>query len=145
MNENKVPCGGFKVDTEFLGVEGGKLYFRAESLDTYGFMPGYCATLRQDVSESAGTSQWIMDEHDIRVASMNAINGVPVFVQIMMYLGNNGGKIKYAYGTGSLCYYEEGKKLIFSCPYSEGVIFSIKFYDVNINTGIATVKTKELS
>ena len=145
MNENKVPCGGFEVDTEFFELSEGKLYFRAESLDTYGFMPGCCVTLRQDVSESTGTSLWIMDKHDIRVASMNAINGVPVFVQIMMYLGNIEGKIKYAYSTGNLCYFEEGKKLIFSCPYSEGVIFSIKFYDVNINTGIATVTTKQLS
>ena len=86
-----------------------------------------------------------MDKDDIRAASMNAINGVPVFVQIMMYLSNNEGKIKYAYSTGNLCYYEKDKKLIFSCPYSEGVTFSIKFYDVNINTGIATVTTKELS
>lgn len=145
MNENKVPCGGFKVDTEFFGVEEGKLYFRPESINDYGFMHGYCATLRQDVDEGAATVQWIMDKDDIRAASMNAINGVPVFVQIMMYLSNNEGKIKYAYSTGNLCYYEKDKKLIFSCPYSEGVTFSIKFYDVNINTGIATVTTKELS
>ena len=145
MNENKVPCGGFKVDTKSFAVREGKLYFRAESLDTYGFMPGYCATLRQDVDESAGTSKWKMDTHDIGAASINATNGVPVFVQIMTYLGNDEGEIKYAYSTGNLCYYEEGKKLIFSCPYSHGVTFSIKFYDVNINTGIATVKTKELS
>ena len=141
MNENKVPCGGFEVDPLFLGVEGEKLYFKAESLDTYRFMPGYCATLRQDVNESSGTSRWIMDEYDIRVASMNAISGVPVFVRIKSYLGSE----KYAYSTGNLCYFEEGEKLIFSCPYSKGVTFSIKFYDVNINTGIATVTTKELS
>ena len=145
MNENKVLCGGFEVDPEFFGVRKGKLYFRAGSISDYGFMHGYCATLRQDVDESAGTSRWIMGEYDIRVASMNAINGVPVFVKIMMYFGNYEGKIKYTYSTGNLCYYEEGKKLIFSCPYSEGVTFSIKFYEVNINTGIATVKTKELS
>ena len=145
MNENKVPCGGFKVDTEFFAVREGKLYFRAQSIDGYGFMHGYCATLRQDVSESAGTSRWVMDKDDIRAASMNAINGVPVFVQIMMYLGNDQGEIKYAYSTGNLCYFEEGKKLIFSCPYLEGVTFSIKFYDVNINTGVVTVTTKELS
>lgn len=145
MNENKVPCGGFEVDTESFAVQKGKLYFRPKSIDGYGFMHGYCATLRQDVDESAGTNKWIMDEHDIGAASINAINGVPVFVQIMMYLGNYEGKIKYAYSTGNLCYFEKGKKLIFSCPYSEGVTFSIKFYDVNINTGVVTVATKELS
>ena len=145
MNENKVPCGGFEVDTEFLRVEGGKLYFRAESLDTYGFMHGYCATLRQDVNESAGTSKWKMDMHDIGAASINATNGVPVFVQIMTYLTRNEEEIKYAYSTGNLCYYEEGKKLIFSCPQWNGTTFGIKFYDVNINTGIATVTTKQLS
>ena len=145
MNENKVPCGGFEVDTEFFGVREGKLYFRAESIDGYGFMRGYCAILREDVTESTGSDQWIMDENDIELASMNAINGVPVFVRIMTYLTNDLGKIKYAYSTGNLCYFEKGKKLIFSCPYSEGTTFSIKFYDVNINTGIATVTTKQLS
>ena len=145
MNESKVPCGGFKVDTESFAVREGKLYFRAQSIDGYGFMHGYCATLRQDVDESAGTSKWKMDTHDIGAASINATSGVPVFVQIMTYLGNNEGEIKYAYSTGNLCYFEEGKKLIFSCPCSDGVTFSIKFYDVNINTGIATVTTKELS
>ena len=145
MNENKVPCGGFEVDPEFFGVRKEKLYFRVGSISNYGFMHGYCATLREYVSESTGTSRWTMDEHDIGAASINATNGVPVFVQIMMYLGNNEGEIKYTYSTGNLCYFEEGKKLIFSCPYSDGVTFSIKFYDVNINTGIATVKTKQLS
>ena len=145
MNENKVPCGGFKVDTESFAVREGKLYFRAQSIDSYGFMHGYCATLTEEVSESTGTDRWVMDKDDIRAASINAINGVPVFVQIMTYLGQNEGEIIYAYSTGNLCYFKEGEKLIFSCPYSEGVTFSIKFYDVNINTGIATVKTKELS
>ena len=94
MNENKVPCGGFKVDPESFAVREGKLYFRAQSIDGYGFMHGYCATLTEEVSESTGTSRWIMDEHDIRAASMNAINGVPVFVQIMTYLTNDKGEIK---------------------------------------------------
>lgn len=145
MNENKVPCGGFEVDTESFAVQKGKLYFRPESIDGYGFMRGYCATLREDVTESTGVDRWIMDTHDIEVAGMNAINGVPVFVQIMTYLTNDGGKAKYAYSTGNLCYFKKGEKLIFSCPQWNDVTFSIKFYDVNINTGIATVKTKELS
>ena len=145
MSEVKVPCGGFTVDTDFLGVEGGKLYFRAEAIDIYGFMQGYCATLREDVSESTGTDRWIMDTHDIEVAGMNAINGLPVFVQIMTYLGMDGATPKYIYSTGNLCYFKEGEKIIFSCPQWNGVTFSIKFYDVNINTGIATVTTKELS
>lgn len=145
MSEVKVPCGGFKVDTNFLDVEGGKLYFRAESIDGCGFMHGYCATLMEEVSESTGTDRWVMDKDDIRAASMNAINRVPVFVQIMTYLTNDEGKIKYAYSTGNLCYFKEGEKIIFSCPQWNGVTFSIKFYDVNINTGIATVTTKELS
>ena len=86
-----------------------------------------------------------MDTHDIGAASINATSGVPVFVQIMTYLTQSEGEIKYAYSTGNLCYYEEGKKLIFSCPQSNGTTFGIKFYDVNINTGVVTVTTKELN
>ena len=141
MNENKVPCGGFKVDPLFLGMEGEKLYFKAESLDTYGFMPGYCATLIEEVNEASGTDKWTMSQYDINIVSMKAISGVPVFVRIKSYLSLE----KYAYSTGSLCYYKEGKKLIFSCPQSNGTTFGIKFYDVNINTGVVTVTTKELS
>ena len=141
MNENKVPCGGFEVDPLFLGVEGEKLYFKAESLDTYGFMPGYCATLIEEVDETSGTDKWIMSKDDISIVSRKAISGVPVFVRIKSYLNPE----KYAYSTGNLCYFKEGKKLVFFCAYSRGSMFSIKFYDVNINTGIATVTTKELS
>ena len=145
MNENKVPCGGFKVDPLFLGVEGEKLYFKAESIDGYGFMQGYCATLIEDVNESSSIDVWTMDKNDIRLASMNAINGVPVFVRIKSYNGEDNGTTKYTYSTGNLCYFEEGQKLIFSCPFSQKSIFGIKFYDVNINTGIATVTIKQLS
>ena len=145
MNENKVPCGGFEVDTEFFGVRKGKLYFRAGSINNYGFMHGYCATLMEVVSESSGTDRWVMDKDDIKLASKNAINGVPVFVRIKSYNGVDNGTAKYTYSTGNLCYFEEGRKLIFSCPFSIGTTFSIKFYDVNINTGIATVTTKQLS
>ena len=145
MNENKVPCGGVKVDPLVMGVKGEKLYFRPESIDGYGFMHGYCATLREHVNESSGIDEWIMDTSDIGVAGTNAINGVPVFVQIMTYNGMDNGTAKYIYSTGNLCYFEEGEKLIFSCPFSQGSMFVVKFYDVNINTGIATVTTKELS
>ena len=141
MNENKVPCGGFKVDPIFLGVEGEKLYFKAASLDTYGFMQGYCATLTEHVNESSGIDKWIMSKDDINIVSRKAISGVPVFVRIKSYLGLE----KYAYSTGNLCYFEEGEKLVFSCAYSQGSTFGIKFYDVNINTGIAAVEIKELS
>ena len=141
MNENKVPCGGFKVDPLFLGVEGEKLYFKAESLDIYGFMPGYCATLIEEVDEASGTDKWIMSKYDIMIVSQKAISGVPVFARIKSYLSPE----KYAYSTGNLCYFEEGEKLVFSCAYSLGSTFSIKFYDVNINTGIATVTMKQLS
>ena len=141
MNENKVPCGGFKVDPLFLGVEGEKLYFKAESIDGYGFMPGYCATLKEYVNEASGTDKWIMSKDDISIVSRKAISGVPVFVRIMKYLGAG----EYAYSTGNLCYFEKGKKIIFSCFYSQGSTFSIKFYDVNMNNGETTEEVKQLS
>lgn len=145
MNEVKAPCGGFTVDTNFLDVEGGKLYFRAEAIDTYGFIKGCCVPLIQHVSESSGLDRWEMDKNDIRLASTNAINGLPVFVRIMAYNGMDGDTPEYIYSTGNLCYFQKGKKLVFSCPQIQGSIFSVKFFDVDINTGIATITTKQLN
>ena len=141
MNENKVPCGGFKVDPTYFRVYKGQLELDASFIDTYGFMRGYCAYLVEHVDESAAYDKWQMEPSEIENVIFNIKSGNPVFAEIRTYLGPG----QYAYSTGNLCYYKEGKKLIFSCPYSEGVTFSIKFYDVNINTGIATVKTKQLS
>ena len=136
MNERKVPCGGFKVDPAYFYVNQGQLEFNAAFLDVLHFMPGYCAQLIQ-----SKTNEWLMSSGSIEQAISFTKQENPVFIQIRERLGEG----QFAYSVGSLCYYEEGKKLIFSCPYSHGVTFSIKFYDVNINTGIATVKTKELS
>ena len=64
-----------------------------------------------------------------------------MFVRIMKYLSAG----EYAYSTVNLSYFEEGKKIRVSWFYSQGSTFSIKFYDVNINTGVVTVTTKELN
>ena len=139
--KEKCLVGDLKLTLFFLGVEGEKLYFKAESLDTYGFMPGYCATLIERVDKASGTDKWIMSRDDISIVSRKAISGVPVFVRIMKYLGPE----KYAYSIGNLCYFVEGKKIIFSCFYSQGSTFSIKFYDVNMNNGETTEEVKQLS
>ena len=136
MNENKVPCGGFKVDPTYFYMYEGQLGFRPDFLDTFNFMPGYCAQLIQ-----SKTNEWLMSSNSIeRVISFTKQEN-PVFIQIRERLGEG----QFAYSVGSLCYYEEGKKLIFSCPQSNGTTFGVKFYDVNINTGVVTVTTKELS
>ena len=136
MNENKVPCGGFKVDPTYFYVYKGQLGFNIEFIDTFNFMPGYCAKLIQ-----SATNEWLMDSGSIGVAISFTKQGYPVFLQIRERLGEG----QFAYSVGNLCYYEEGKKLIFSCPQSNGTTFGIKFYDVNINTGVVTVTTQELS
>ena len=136
MNENKVPCGGFEVDPTYFYVYEGQLEFKAEFIDTYNFMPGYCAKLIQ-----SATNEWLMDSGSIGLAIFFTKQGYPVFLQIRERLGEG----QFAYSVGNLCYCEEGKKLIFSCPQSNGTTFGIKFYDVNINTGVVTVTTKELS
>ena len=136
MNENKVPCGGFKVDPNYFYVEEGQLELNTSFLDSSYFMSGYCTHL----FESA-TNEWLMDSGSISQAISFTKSGNPVFIQIRERLG----KGQFAYSVGNLCYYEEGKKLIFSCPQSNGTTFGIKFYDVNINTGVVTVTTKELS
>ena len=136
MNENKVPCGGFEVDPTYFHVFGGQLGFNVEFIDTFNFMPGYCAKLIQ-----SATNEWLMDSGTIGVAISFTKQGYPVFLQIRERLGEG----RFAYSVGNLCYYEEGKKLIFSCPQSNGTTFGVKFYDVNINTGVVTVTTKELN
>lgn len=141
MSEVKVPCGGFTVDPTYFYVNDGRLEISPEYIDSYYFMPGYCATLTEDVNESSGTDKWRMNKDDIRLAIFNITSGRPVFVKIKTYLNTD----EYAYGVGNLCYYEEGKKLIFSYPYARGTTFSVNFYDVNINTGVATVTTKQLT
>lgn len=114
----------------------GQLELNAEFIDTYNFMRGYCAQL----TESA-TNEWLMNLSSIERVISFTKSGDPVFIQIRERLGEG----QFAYSVGSLCYYEEGKKLIFSCPQSNGTTFGVKFYDVNINTGVVTVTTKELS
>lgn len=136
MNENKVPCGGFEVDPTYFHMYKGQLGFNVEFIDTYNFMRGYCTQLIQST-----TNEWSMDSGEIELAISFTKSGDPVFIQIQERLGEG----QFAYSVGSLCYYEEGKKLIFSCPQSNGTTFGIKFYDVNINTGKVTVTTKELS
>ena len=136
MNENKVPCGGFEVDPAYFYVSGGQLEFNAAFLDVLHFMPGYCAQLIQ-----SKTNEWLMDSGAIRLAIYFTKQEIPVFLQIRERLGEG----QFAYSVGNLCYCEEGKKLIFSCPQSNGTTFGVKFYDVNINTGVVTVTTKELS
>ena len=135
MNENKVPCGGFKVDPTYFYVYEGELGLNTEFLD-FNFIRGYCTQL----NESA-TNEWLMDSGSIEAVISFTKQGYPVFLQIRERLGEG----QFAYSVGNLCYYEEGKKLIFSCPQSNGTTFGIKFYDVNINTGVVTVTTKELS
>lgn len=141
MNENKVPCGGFKVDPTYFYVNEGQLEFNTAFLDGLNFMRGYCARLVEHVDESAGNDKWQMGLDEIENVIFNIKSGNPVFVEIRTYLSPD----QYAYSTGSLCYYEKGKKLIFSCPQSDGSWFAVKFYDVNINTGVATVTMKQLS
>ncbi len=141
MNENKVPCGGFEVDPTYFYMYEGQLGLNTSFIDGFNFMKGYYANLTQEVDESSGTSRWRMKLSDIQGVIFNIENGNPVFVEIMAY--RNPGE--YTYSTGSLCCYKEGKKLIFSCPQSDGTTFSVNFYDVNINTGIATMTTKQLS
>ena len=136
MNENKVPCGGFEVDPTYFYVYEGQLELNAEFIDTYNFMRGYCTQLIQ-----SKTNEWLMDSGEMHTAISFTKRGIPVFLQIRERLGEG----QFAYSVGSLCYYEEGKKLIFSCPQSNGTTFGVKFYDVNINTGVVTVTTKELS
>lgn len=136
MNENKVPCGGFKVNPTYFYVYKGQLEFKAEFIDTFNFISGYCIQL----FESA-TNEWLMSSGSIGLAISFTEQEKPVFIQIRERLGEG----QFAYSVGSLCYYEEGKKLIFSCPQSNGTTFGVKFYDVNINTGVVTVTTKELS
>ena len=136
MNENKVPCGGFEVDPTYFYMYEGQLGLNTSFLDTFNFVSGYCVHL----SESA-TNEWLMDSGSIEQAIAFTKQGNLVFIQIRERLGEG----QFAYSVGSLCYYEEGKKLIFSCPQSNGTTFGIKFYDVNINTGVVTVTTKELS
>ena len=136
MNENKVPCGGFKVDTTYFRVDEGQLEFKPEFIDTFNFMKGYCVQLTQ-----SATNEWLMSSGSIDNAISFTKQGNPVFIQIRERLGEG----QFAYSVGNLCYYEEGKKLIFSCPQSNGTTFGVKFYDVNINTGVVTVTTKELS
>ena len=141
MNENKVPCGGFKVDPTYFHVIGGQLGFNVEFIDTFNFMPGYCACLVEHVDESAGSDEWRMELDEIENVILNIKSGNPVFVEIRTYLGSG----QYAYTTGNLCHYEEGRKLIFSCPQSNGSGFAVNFYDVNINTGVTTLTAKPLS
>lgn len=141
MNENKVPCGGFEVNSGDFYFAEGKLCFNSAMLDTYGFMPGYCATLIENVDEGSGTDKWEMSKDDIENVSKKAISGVPVFVRIMQYLGEG----RYAYSTGNLCYFEKGTKLIFSHFCSRGSTFSIIFYDINMKNGEATLTVKQLS
>ena len=136
MNENKVPCGGFKVDPTYFHVDEGQLGFNVEFIDTFNFMPGYCVKLIQ-----SATNEWVMSSYFIGLAIYFTKQGYPVFIQIQERLGEG----QFAYSVGNLCYCEEGKKLIFSCPQSNGTTFGVKFYDVNINTGVVTVTTKELS
>ena len=136
MNENKVPCGGFEVDPTYFYVYEGQLELNAEFIDTYNFMRGYCTQLIQ-----SKTNEWLMDSGEMHTAISFTKRGIPVFLQIRERLGEG----QFAYSVGSLCYYEEGKKLIFSCPQSNGTTFGVKFYDVNINTGVVTVTTKQLS
>lgn len=136
MNENKVPCGGFEVDPTYFHVSEGQLGFNAEFIDTYNFMRGYCGQLTQST-----TNEWLMNLSSIERAISSTKSGDPVFIQIRERLGEG----RFAYSVGNLCYCEEGKKLIFSCPQSNGTTFGVKFYDVNINTGVVTVTTKELS
>ena len=136
MNENKVPCGGFEVDPTYFHVEEGQLELNTSFLDSFYFMSGYCTQLTQST-----TNEWLMSSGSISQAIAFTKSGNPVFIQIRERLGEG----QFAYSVGSLCYYEEGKKLIFSCPQSNGTTFGIKFYDVNINTGVVTVTTKELS
>ena len=127
---------GFKVDPAYFYVNKGQLEFNAAFLDALHFMPGYCAQLIQ-----SKTNEWLMDSDSIENAISFSEWGYPVFIQIRERLGEG----QFAYSVGNLCYYEESKKLIFSCPQSNGTTFGIKFYDVNINTGVVTVTTKELS
>lgn len=141
MSEVKVPCGGFTVDPNYFNVYNGQLGFNSGYIDQYNFMPGYYATLIEYVEESSGVDQWRMEIGDINAVIFNIANGRPIFVRIMTYRN----KDEYAYSVGNLCYFEEGNKLIFSCPYALGTTFSVKFYDVNINTGVATVTTKQLT
>ena len=136
MNESKVPCGGFKVDPNYFYVEEGKLELNTLFVDTFNFIRGYCVQLTQST-----TNEWLMSSGSIQNVISVTKQGDPVFIQIRERLGEG----QFAYSVGSLCYYEEGKKLIFSCPQSNGTTFGIKFYDVNINTGVVTVTTKELS
>lgn len=136
MNENKIPCGGFKVDPIYFYVYEGQLELNTEFLDALHFMPGYCTQLIQ-----SKTNEWLMSSGEIQNAISSAKQGYPVFLQIQERLGEG----QFAYSVGNLCYCEEGKKLIFSCPQSNGTTFGVKFYDVNINTGVVTVTTKELS
>ena len=136
MNENKVPCGGFEVDPDYFYVYEGQLGLNTSFLDAFNFMQGYCTQLIQ-----SKTNEWLMDSGSIELAISFTKHGYPVFLQIQERLGEG----QFAYSVGSLCYYEEGKKLIFSCPQSNGTTFGVKFYDVNINTGVVTVTTKELS
>ena len=136
MNENKVPCGGFEVDPTYFYMYKGQLELNTSFLDSSYFMSGYCTQLIQST-----TNEWLMNSGEIEVAISFTKRGYPVFLQIRERLGEG----QFAYSVGSLCYYEEGKKLIFSCPQSNGTTFGVKFYDVNINTGVVTVTTKELS
>lgn len=136
MNENKVPCGGFEVDPTYFYMYEGQLGLNTEFIDTFNFMRGYCAYL----FESA-TNELLMSSGEIQNAISFTKQGNPVFLQIQERLGEG----QFVYSVGSLCYYEEGKKLIFSCPQSNGSWFGVKFYDVNINTGVVTVTMKLLS
>ena len=136
MNEVKVPCGGFTVDPTYFYVYEGQLGFKTEFLDAFYFIRGYCTQLIQ-----SATNEWLIDSGEINTAISFTKRGYPVFLQIQERLGEG----QFAYSVGSLCYYEEGKKLIFSCPQSNGTTFGVKFYDVNINTGVVTVTTKQLS
>lgn len=141
MSKVKVPCGGFAVDPTYFNVNNGGLGFNPEYIDSYGFMPGYYAPLIEHVDEAGAVDQWRMESYNISLAIYNITGGRPVFAKIMTYKS----KDEYAYSVGNLCYFEEGEKLIFSCPQSNGTAFSVKFYDVNINTGIVTVTTKQLT
>ena len=136
MNENKVPCGGFKVDPTYFYVYEGQLGLDTSFIDGFYFMRGYYTHLIQST-----TNEWLMGSGEIRLVISFTKQGYPVFLQIRERLGEG----QFAYSVGNLCYYEEGKKLIFSCPQSNGTTFGVKFYDVNINTGVVTVTTKELS
>lgn len=141
MSEVKVPCGGFTVNPNQFNLAGNELRFKLESLGDYGFMQGCYVTITENVDEETGIDQWRMSQQDVQKVISTVSEGLPVFAQIKTYKGAD----TYAYGVGNLCYFEKGKKLIFSCPYSEGTTFSIRFYDVSINSGIINIRVKELT